>query len=79
MILLVAAFIIAWLFRWHIQRSAGRGTSQRCRRAGRVSLLRYRSLWAAVVICGRFIAYDWFDCGQDNPRSSTGPPAAWRA
>ena len=25
------------------------------------------ALWAGVVITGRFIAYDWFDCGDDNP------------
>jgi hypothetical protein len=22
-------------------------------------------LWAGVIVCGRFIAYDWFDCGKE--------------
>ena len=23
--------------------------------------------WSIVVICGRFIAYDWMDCIRDQP------------
>ena len=68
MILLVAAFINAWLFRKHMQSSVGSWDMaavppRRTRVAAALSL----TLWAAVVFCGRFIAYDWFDCGQDNP------------
>lgn len=67
-ILLVAAFINAWLFRRHMQASVGSWDvapvpPRRTRVAAALSL----TLWAAVVTCGRFIAYDWFDCGQDNP------------
>jgi hypothetical protein len=66
-ILLVVAFINAWLFRRHMQQSAGSWDvaavpPRRTRIAAALSL----TLWAAVVMCGRFIAYDWFDCGQDN-------------
>jgi hypothetical protein len=25
------------------------------------------ALWAGVILTGRFIAYDWFDCGESNP------------
>ena len=25
------------------------------------------ALWSGVIVTGRFIAYDWFDCGGDNP------------
>jgi hypothetical protein len=67
-ILLVAAFINAWLFRRHMQSSVGSWDvapvpPRRTRVAAALSL----TLWAGVVCCGRFIAYDWFDCGQDNP------------
>lgn len=67
-ILLVAAFINAWLFRRHMQSSVGTWDvapvpPRRTRLAAALSL----TLWASVVMCGRFIAYDWFDCGQDNP------------
>jgi hypothetical protein len=67
-ILLVAAFINAWLFRRHLQSSVGSWDAapvppRRTRVAAALSL----TLWAGVVCCGRFIAYDWFDCGQDNP------------
>ena len=66
-ILLVVAFINAWLFRRHMQQAAGTWDvaavpPRRTRIAAALSL----TLWAAVVMCGRFIAYDWFDCGQDN-------------
>lgn len=68
MILLVVAFINAWLFRRHMQRSVGSWDvaavpPRRTRIAAALSL----TLWAAVVMSGRFIAYDWFDCGHDNP------------
>ena len=67
-ILLVAAFINAWLFRKHMQASVGTWDAapvppRRTRVAAALSL----TLWAGVVCCGRFIAYDWYDCGQDNP------------
>ena len=67
-ILLVAAFINAWLFRRHMLASVGTWDAapvppRRTRVAAALSL----TLWAGVVCCGRFIAYDWFDCGQDNP------------
>ena len=25
------------------------------------------TLWASVVACGRFIAYDWYECGKPLP------------
>ncbi|HEY7639185.1 MAG TPA: DUF6644 family protein [Steroidobacteraceae bacterium] len=68
LILLVVAFINAWLFRRHMQASVGSWDvapvpPRRTRVAAALSL----TLWAGVVCCGRFIAYDWFDCGQNNP------------
>jgi hypothetical protein len=67
-ILLVAAFINAWLFRRHMQAAVGSWDvapvpPRRTRVAAALSL----TLWAGVVMCGRFIAYDWYDCGKENP------------
>ena len=68
MLLLIAAAINAWLFRgymlaakhsWDHEAVAPR----RARVAAGLSLV----LWAGVIVTGRFIAYDWFDCGGDNP------------
>jgi hypothetical protein len=67
-ILLIAAAINAWLFRgyllasknsWDLEAVAPR----RARIAAGVSL----ALWCGVIMTGRFIAYDWFDCGGENP------------
>jgi hypothetical protein len=66
-ILLIVAFVNAWLFRRHMQQAAASWDvapvpPRRTRVAAALSL----TLWAGVVMCGRFIAYDWFDCGHDN-------------
>jgi uncharacterized membrane protein len=62
-VLLIAAAINAWLFHrrmrvagtdWDTMRKAPRPL----RWGAGLSLL----FWALIVICGRLIAYDWFDC-----------------
>jgi hypothetical protein len=68
LVLLVAAAINAWLFHRHLDRSASswdldRMPPRRTRVAAAVSIV----LWAGVIMSGRFIAYDWFDCHQNNP------------
>jgi hypothetical protein len=68
LILLFAAGINALLFHRHLQSSAGAWDNDprpplRTRFAGGLSL----ALWAGVIVTGRFIAYDWFDCGEANP------------
>jgi hypothetical protein len=65
-ILLVAAAVNAWSFHRHLNTSAGtwdldKRPPQRTRMAALTSLC----LWAGVIVCGRFIAYDWFDCGKE--------------
>lgn len=67
MVLLVAAFVNAILFHRYMQKSVSTWDTApkppaRARWAAGLSL----SFWAGIVICGRFIAYDWFDCGKDN-------------
>jgi len=68
MILLIAAAINAWLFHRHMNRSVSTwDTATVPPRRTRVAAALSLTLWAGVVITGRFIAYDWFDCGNDNP------------
>ncbi len=63
MVLLVAAAVNAWLFHKRMNESVAdwdtdRVAPARIRRGAILSL----SFWAVIVMCGRFIAYDWFDC-----------------
>lgn len=64
-ILLVAAAVNAWIFRNHMksgQWDRDLIPPKRAQIGAGVSL----ALWCGVVITGRFIAYDWFDCGQPD-------------
>ena len=63
LILLIAAGLNAWLFHVRIHRSVAewdldRVAPRAARRAALVSLC----CWTLIVISGRFIAYNWFDC-----------------
>jgi uncharacterized membrane protein len=67
-VLLIAAGVNAMLFRKRMQAAAGDWDCEpvappRLRAGAAVSL----GLWAGVVITGRAIAYDWFDCHQTLP------------
>lgn len=67
-ILLIAAAINAWLFRGYLLTSKNSWdldavAPRRARIAAGLSL----ALWCGVIMTGRFIAYDWFDCGAENP------------
>lgn len=72
-VLLIAAAVNAWLFHRRMQRApAGWDTAAKApvalRRGAALSLF----FWTLIVICGRLIAYDWFDCsGQPGPFIST--------
>jgi hypothetical protein len=68
MILLVAAAINAWLFHRHLNTSIGSwDTDKLPPRRTRIAAATSLALWAGVIVTGRFIAYDWFDCGNPNP------------
>jgi len=65
LILLVAAAINAFLFRRHMLASASTWATdllppKRTRIGAGLSL----ALWTGIVLCGRLIAYDWYDCGK---------------
>ena len=68
LILLVIAGVNAWLFHARIWRSVSDWdlqpvTPRAARFAGAASLL----LWALIIVSGRMIAYNWFDCDKPHP------------
>ena len=79
-ILLVVAFINAWLFRRHMQAAAGTwdrraGAAAPYARRRRASL----ALWAGVVMCGPLHRLRLVRLRQGQlGRSSTGRPAVWQ-
>lgn len=65
-VLLVAAGVNAFVFRYRMKTADGswdhdRQAPGRMRLGAGLSLV----LWAGVVVTGRAIAYDWFDCNKD--------------
>ncbi|MCC7179843.1 MAG: hypothetical protein IT177_15800 [Acidobacteria bacterium] len=63
MVLLVVAGINVWLFHSRIHRSVGEwDLAMPPPRAARVAAVVSLVAWAIVVVSGRFIAYNWFDC-----------------
>lgn len=67
-VLMVAAGVNALLFRARLKAAHGvwdqdRRAPRRLRVGAGLSL----ALWAGVVVCGRAIAYDWFDCHKTLP------------
>ena len=65
LMLLVLAGVNVWWFHNTIEPTVaawdvGAGIPRRARLAGALSL----ALWAAIVIAGRMIAYNWFDCDR---------------
>lgn len=74
-VLLVAAGINAWLFRKRMKSAdASWDHAPRAPRRLRVGAGLSLALWAGVVVTGRAIAYDWFDCNKD-----LGPLMYWAA
>jgi hypothetical protein len=69
LIFLVLAGLNAWYFHRGVYRVVGEWDAdvvapRRARLAGAVSLV----LWAAIIVAGRLIAYNWFDC--DIPQTA---------
>ncbi|MEQ8857450.1 MAG: hypothetical protein RIC56_02275 [Pseudomonadales bacterium] len=67
-VLMIAAGVNAFLFRARMQAADGSWdhepvAPQRMRIGAMLSL----GLWSGVVVTGRAIAYDWFDCNKELP------------
>ena len=68
LIALVLAGANAWIFHNGVHRKVaewgiGRRPPRKARVAGALSLL----LWGVIIVCGRMIAYNWFDCDMKPP------------
>jgi len=68
LIALVLAGVNAWAFHTGIYRKVSDWdrellTPRRAKIAGALSL----ALWASIVVAGRMIAYNWFDCDKPQP------------
>lgn len=65
-VLLIAAAVNAFLFHRAMKQSVSTWDNNRVApariRAGAILSLTF---WVGIVICGRFIAYDWFDCKNE--------------
>ncbi len=75
MLLLVMAFINAWIFNARMNAAAGSWDNdpvapKNLRIGAIISLL----LWSGVVAMGRYIPYDWVDCANTN-----NPAILWAA
>lgn len=67
-VLLIAAGINAFLFRRKMQQATGDwDTDPKAPKRFRVGAGLSLALWAGVVMTGRTIAYDWFDCHKQLP------------
>jgi hypothetical protein len=66
-VLLFAAALNAWLFHRHLNASVATwDTAPKPPRRTRMAAAFSLALWAGVVITGRLIAYDWYDCGKEG-------------
>lgn len=65
LLLLLAAAANAWLFHRRMKQSVaawdGAGIAPRTLRIGALLSLVF---WTLIVVCGRLIAYDWYDCSR---------------
>jgi hypothetical protein len=62
-LMLLFSGLNVWMFHWRVERRmADWDLDPIAPKAARVSAVVSLVLWSAVVICGRMIAYNWFDC-----------------
>ena len=67
-VFLLVAAINVWVFHRRVQKNrADWDSDRRPPLAARVSAMISLSMWAGVIVFGRMLAYNWFDC--DRPQS----------
>jgi uncharacterized membrane protein SirB2 len=64
MLLMLAAGINVFLFHARVERDRDRWDLGETPRGARVSSVISLVIWASVIITGRMIAYNWFDCDR---------------
>jgi hypothetical protein len=68
LIFLAIAVINIMIFHWKVQKDrAAWDTLERPPGKARLSAVVSLLSWFLVIACGRFIAYDWFECGKPQP------------
>ncbi|HJN94966.1 MAG: hypothetical protein CMQ15_10530 [Gammaproteobacteria bacterium] len=68
MFLLIAAAINAFLFHKNMINATGSwGADIKAPKNLRIGATLSLLFWVSIVICGRFMAYDWFDCEFTEP------------
>ena len=68
LVFLIVAAVNIMIFHFRVQRTLPQwDTAAKPPRAARLSALISITSWILVITCGRFIAYDWFDCGKALP------------
>jgi hypothetical protein len=73
LILLLVALVNAILFHRELKTSvASWDTAPRAPKRTRAGAAISLSVWVLIVVCGRFIAYDWYDCNK-----KLGPAMTW--
>jgi uncharacterized protein DUF6644 len=61
-IMLVAAGLNAWTFHRSVYRTVETWDTGRPPRRARRAAIASLALWAGIIVAGRMIAYNWFDC-----------------
>jgi hypothetical protein len=64
MLLMIAAAINIWLFHSRVERNREQWDTARPPLGARVAALVSLAAWIGVIVAGRMIAYNWFDCDK---------------
>ena len=68
LIFLAVAFVNIFVFHWRVWHNIGQWDTQEVPPASaRASAAVSLAAWILVIACGRYIAYDWFNCGKPQP------------
>jgi uncharacterized membrane protein len=67
LVLLLCAGVNALIFHYRLKKSAGSWDKEKMAPKNLIAgALFSLLLWTLIVICGRFIAYDWYDCAREQ-------------
>ena len=67
-VLLIAAAVNAWMFHRRVSRDRERWDSKpKPPAAVRMTAAMSLGIWASVIVVGRMIAYNWFECRSGQP------------
>lgn len=68
MVLLAAAMVNIWIFHFLVQKNQHEWDAAPSPPAkAKISAIVSLTSWILIIACGRFIAYNWFECGKPQP------------